>query len=140
MDKIRELKKKIHSLPFWIRLAMYAVTSIILGLHLRWCQKQFLHYCSIEDCPALPSFRFNANRWKYPYRAYMESLQRMHLELYIRTWTFLIPECHTEIDEAATKLRHYFEEITQVQVEAERNLTNWEVDHIPMEQEERVTV
>ena len=130
---IIERIQRIQEKPYWLRLLVYIILSTIWGLHLRWCQKLFLEHCSLEDCPPLPMFRFNANRWKYPERAYMESIQKMHLEGFIRLWTFLIPECSFEFKEAYRVVRQYFGSFAQVSVEPERMMTNQEVDRIPME-------
>ena len=121
----------LQKLPFLLRMVLFGLICYPIGLHLRLCR--YLFGCPDRECPSTPWFRFNANKWPYYERAYMEILQLMHLEAYVRMWNILIPDFHIKIRDCVIRSRQYFKSLMHTTPEVSRDLANLEIDRIPME-------
>ena len=134
--RLENIKKEIQRQPFILRMVLFGLCCIPVGLHLKF--QRSLFQCPEEECPPNKWFRFHVNNWAYPNRAYMEIILIMHLEAYIQLWVLFIPDFHKKIRKSIESLKQYFEGWKYTTLEISRELTNIEIDRIPMESVENL--
>ena len=122
----------MKEIPFGIRFLVFGILSTLVGLHHRWLTHSRFEECPKTECPPL-SIVDNCNSWRYPERSYMESLQKLHREVFLFLVIFLIPDWAMAIQQGLLDIQQYFENRNQPETyrESYRKLSDEEIEGTP---------